>query len=246
LRTPPKMMTDDTFAKRLVEYREKNHIGQSELAGALGIPKSSLCFYEKGRSLPSLDKAYEIAERLGVSLDYLVGRDEFGQDSISTVGDVARLIKRLCDFDCVFLKVGNDGKPVLAFSEDRLNELFKLQLELDREYETAEPDNPIYNKYLRSREDVIQALILNLDHLETKQTPTPEYLIQRQNSENSKRRQYKGADKEKDPSDNIVNMPIPMGEDQDAEEGHIAMAANNIDAPTEVHKKDAEKETEGA
>lgn len=225
MKTPPRMVTLDTFAKRLFSVREEKGLSQSELAKQLGIPKSSLCFYEKGKALPSLDKAYELAEKLGVSIDYLVGRDECSTKSISTVGDIFRLIQRLCSFECVSLDVDGNGQPILSFCDDGLNKIFGLQFELNREYDVGVPADPYCVKFLRSKEESIRAYEQNLDSKLAMPAPVPDYLVQLQKLENSKRRKYKDptADAEQsdvktedNPIDNIVLIDNTMNNRQKA------------------------------
>lgn len=50
-------------------------MSQADLAEATGISYSSISGYERGISEPSLFNASCIADALGTSIDYLVGRD---------------------------------------------------------------------------------------------------------------------------------------------------------------------------
>lgn len=65
-----------TFATRLAQLREKNHLTQVELADALSISKGTIGNYENGTRFPrKIDQLCEIADYFNVELDYLVGRD---------------------------------------------------------------------------------------------------------------------------------------------------------------------------
>lgn len=70
-----KYLNPQIFSYRLKACRKEKGLNQTEAADELGIPKSSLSYYESGKAIPSLDKAYELAEYYHVSLDYLTGRD---------------------------------------------------------------------------------------------------------------------------------------------------------------------------
>jgi transcriptional regulator with XRE-family HTH domain len=59
---------------RLREIREKRGYSQRELARQCGISDVLIYRYEKGISEPSTKQLFNIAEKLGVSLDYLTGR----------------------------------------------------------------------------------------------------------------------------------------------------------------------------
>lgn len=47
-----------------------------EFAAFLGTSKQNLSRYERGEVIPKISTAYEIAQKLGVSLSYLNGNDE--------------------------------------------------------------------------------------------------------------------------------------------------------------------------
>jgi transcriptional regulator with XRE-family HTH domain len=64
----------DTLATRLVQERKKRGWKQETLAKKAGIPWRQLSCYECAKIQPSLGSLYWLAEALGVSLDYLVGR----------------------------------------------------------------------------------------------------------------------------------------------------------------------------
>lgn len=56
----------------LREIREKKGISQEELAEKLGISRIMIIHYEKGRNYPSLERAVQISNILGCTLDELV------------------------------------------------------------------------------------------------------------------------------------------------------------------------------
>lgn len=55
--------------------REKINISQYELADKLGIPRSTLCNYEKNINEPSISTLIKLANFFNVSIDELVGRE---------------------------------------------------------------------------------------------------------------------------------------------------------------------------
>lgn len=91
------------FAKRMKEAREKFNLKQKALALKVGVTAQTISAYEnaeiggKGKN-PTLENAVAIADELGVSLDWLCGRDisSGGIESKKTLGDIAR--------DLVFLE----------------------------------------------------------------------------------------------------------------------------------------------
>ena len=65
------------FAKRLNERRKMLMVTAQQMADMLHIGVRSYRNYESGDREPSLDLLVKIADYLDVSIDYLLGRDEF-------------------------------------------------------------------------------------------------------------------------------------------------------------------------
>lgn len=65
------------FNKRLRQMRMKRGYTQQKLADTLDIALRSYQCYETGTRTPNYTLLIRIADELDVSLDYLLGRDEF-------------------------------------------------------------------------------------------------------------------------------------------------------------------------
>ncbi len=65
------------FNKRLREMRMKRGFTQQRLADTIGVALRSYQCYETGTRTPCYDLLILIADTLDVSLDYLLGRDNF-------------------------------------------------------------------------------------------------------------------------------------------------------------------------
>lgn len=65
-----------TFKDRLRELRTIQGLTQDELGRSIGYGRSAIANYESGRSEPSYDILEKISNRLNVSIDYLLGRDD--------------------------------------------------------------------------------------------------------------------------------------------------------------------------
>jgi len=68
------------LSNRLVNLRKEKKISQGELAEKVGIHNNVLGRYERGEATPSVDMAAKIADALGVSLDYLIGKTDVELD----------------------------------------------------------------------------------------------------------------------------------------------------------------------
>lgn len=64
-------------------YRRKNGLTQEQVADYLGIPKKTYQNYEREVRDPDSDVLCALADRYGISLDELVGRDDDGPDLAS-------------------------------------------------------------------------------------------------------------------------------------------------------------------
>ncbi|MGM0853105.1 MAG: helix-turn-helix domain-containing protein [Bacillota bacterium] len=69
------------LTKRLKELRGKST--QEEVAGKLGISRARYSHYENGRSEPDTETLNKLADIFNVSTDYLLGRTNDPQKSIS-------------------------------------------------------------------------------------------------------------------------------------------------------------------
>lgn len=60
----------------LKQLREARGITQTELAKQLGVVRSTICFYESEQHSPTPEMLIKLADFFGVTVDYLLGRDE--------------------------------------------------------------------------------------------------------------------------------------------------------------------------
>ena len=64
-----------TFQERLTEALRVKDITQSELAMAVGMSRSGINKYVKGKATPPLDRVRVMSETLGISEIWLLGYD---------------------------------------------------------------------------------------------------------------------------------------------------------------------------
>ena len=63
------------FSQRLKRVRMDRHMTQAQVAKKIGVTASMVSSYETDIRLPSYDVMIRIADLFGVSVDYLLGRD---------------------------------------------------------------------------------------------------------------------------------------------------------------------------
>lgn len=66
------------FKTRLGEILAEQNLKQADLCRMTGLSTALVSKYMTGKASPSLDNAQSIASALGITLDYLVGRDSRG------------------------------------------------------------------------------------------------------------------------------------------------------------------------
>lgn len=64
------------FSKRLRGLRERKHLSRRTLAELCGLSKNMVSRYENGEAEPTALILIELADRLEVSVDFLLGRKE--------------------------------------------------------------------------------------------------------------------------------------------------------------------------
>lgn len=106
------------FSERLKLARTKREVAKKELAAHLGIGERAYQNYEMGTREPSLEKLLEIAVRLDVSLDYLLGGSnrfskredaELSPQDITIPPEVMAWAKTRDGAACLFARMMQDG-----------------------------------------------------------------------------------------------------------------------------------------
>ena len=69
-----------TFTDRLKELRKAKGVTQKDMAKFLGMVEQAYQMYEYGKREPNHETTIKLADFFEVSLDYLVGRDNYWKD----------------------------------------------------------------------------------------------------------------------------------------------------------------------
>lgn len=72
----------ETLAERLFRLRNENGLTQEAAAEKAGVSRVALTRYENGQRMPKMNIVNSLAEIYGVTVDYLMGRDEPPQDEL--------------------------------------------------------------------------------------------------------------------------------------------------------------------
>ncbi len=65
------------FPKRLRALRKDKKITQTELGEAIGVQQATIAKWESGERTPFIEYFIELAKYFNVSIDYLVGLEDF-------------------------------------------------------------------------------------------------------------------------------------------------------------------------
>lgn len=65
----------NVLGKRLKELRISKNMTQQQIGDLTNVTKVSICCYEKGTRVPSLETLLDLADIFKVDVDYLVGND---------------------------------------------------------------------------------------------------------------------------------------------------------------------------
>lgn len=77
----------NVFGKRLLSLREERDLSMEEVATAVGITKSTLSKYEKGKNEPGMMIAKHLADFFKVSIDWLIGYTD-DRDSVKNIDNL--------------------------------------------------------------------------------------------------------------------------------------------------------------
>lgn len=107
-------MKQITFGKRLGEVRKDRKMSQDDLAKKMDMQGAVIGRYERDEVKPSIEVAANIAQVLGVSLDYLVGNTDLllDADVIKKIQEIQRLPEK--DRDHLFYLMENVLQNVKA------------------------------------------------------------------------------------------------------------------------------------
>ncbi len=84
-----------TIGIRLAEYRKRNNYKQSELAEHLHVSQQVVSNYERGVSEPDIEFLKRAADLYKISLDELVGRDFWGEETSTFEKKIINCIKNM-------------------------------------------------------------------------------------------------------------------------------------------------------
>ena len=86
-----------TIGKRLAEIRKNKKFKQTELAEMLNVSQQVISNIERGVTAPDIEQLKKFADIYNTSLDQLVGREFFGDDTDVVERKIISYIKQMDD-----------------------------------------------------------------------------------------------------------------------------------------------------
>jgi transcriptional regulator with XRE-family HTH domain len=83
------------FGQRLAQAREEAELSQQELAHQLGVSARAICWWEREPTALKPEQLAALADVLGVSVDYLLGRQNQPRRGTGPVGRAKRAFERV-------------------------------------------------------------------------------------------------------------------------------------------------------
>ena len=84
-----------SLGQKITKIRKEKKLSQVDVAYAVGVSRDAISKYERDDIVPSVENANKIAQVLGVSLDYLVSKDDnleaVDTDMLNRMKEIQRL-----------------------------------------------------------------------------------------------------------------------------------------------------------
>ena len=114
------------LSKRLKELRIANGLTQHELGERVNVTKVSICCYENGTRVPTLDTLTKLGKVLDVDVDYLLGYDnpvksKGKNKKVTTMAEEEiEFVKGLREIESIHQLIIEDPKKALELISKRL------------------------------------------------------------------------------------------------------------------------------
>ena len=115
------------IGKRIKELRIEKGLSQQQLGEIIGVTKVSVCGYENGSRIPSLEVFEMMIELFGTTADYLLGReivikDDNTREFVGTMSqDDVNLITELRHYNNLYTKMTKDTKRYINLINKKMN-----------------------------------------------------------------------------------------------------------------------------
>lgn len=111
------------FGQRLKELRTEKKISQKQIATEINFSQSVLCDWENGKAEPTINAVIAVADYFKISIDDLVGRENFATGNIEIVGE--KINDKEKQLLLAFRNLDQDGQTAFLDIADNLSKIYK-------------------------------------------------------------------------------------------------------------------------
>lgn len=130
-----------TLGDKIKQARNMRHLTQSELGSLIGLPTFRIGQYETGVRSPKETQLQEIADALGVNIEF------FRDRSLDTYNDVMHALFELEKTFGLQIISDNNGKLSLTFDDQHINEYISTWKEQKENSLYSQKDKDFYEEW---------------------------------------------------------------------------------------------------
>jgi transcriptional regulator with XRE-family HTH domain len=114
------------IGKKIKLRRSELDLTQEQLGEMIGVTKVSICNWEKGIKFPSTENLIEMSKVLNVSIDYLIGNDQYviaeGDKNypVTMANEEIQLIQELRKHKKLYDRITDDPKRTIDLIERKI------------------------------------------------------------------------------------------------------------------------------
>lgn len=114
------------IGERIKSARKNQNLTQQELGQKLGVSKVSVCGYEKGVRIPTIENFIQLLDILDVSSDYLLGREitaiyeDEEEYKVSIAKDDLEILKEIKKYPTLYNSLIANPKRTVQLIERRM------------------------------------------------------------------------------------------------------------------------------
>lgn len=113
------------LGKRVKDLRKSKGMTQQELGDLINVTKVSICCYENGTRMPTIDTLLELGKVFGVSIDYFLGHDKVvnndDHDSYFYLADEEiKILEELRKHEALYDKLIEDPKRTVELIDKKV------------------------------------------------------------------------------------------------------------------------------
>lgn len=110
-----------TFPQRIAAVRKEMKLSQEKFGELANVSQRTIAFWESGERTPSYPVLCDLADKLGISIDYLLGRSDMPKIKKEPAAASSELV------DSMFNKIKDYPQPVLEKLLDLMDTIQSYQ-----------------------------------------------------------------------------------------------------------------------